>query len=97
GGTAFKDAGPKERAKAMKFLASATMIPDNPSERVMSISWSSQEEFLALGQNDKIIFGTGDQLGITTVTTDSKFVRAAAAKGIDLKVQTFSPASYKGI
>lgn len=36
-----------------------------------------------VGANNKIIFGTGDNLNIVTMTSDAKFVRGASVQGVD--------------
>jgi hypothetical protein len=97
-GTAFMKAGPTERVLAGLFLMSVTVIPDNPSARVMNLQvGSSKRAAKRLGPLDKIIFGTGDQLGIPTVTHDEKFVRAAAKQGVLLNVVVFDPVAYSGL
>lgn len=61
-------AGPLEKARAERFFNRVQIIPDNPSFRAMNLS-----ETKKVGANDKIIFGTGDNLGIKTMTGDAKF------------------------
>ncbi len=53
-----------------KLRSRLTQIPDNPSQR-FQIPHSNR-----LGKNDLVIFGTGDNLGLTTLTQDATFVRA---------------------
>jgi RHS repeat-associated protein len=98
GGTAFQKAGPTERVLAGLFLLSVTVIPDDPSARVMNLQvGSSKRAAKRLGPLDKIIFGTGDKLGIPTVTHDNKFVKAAAKQGVILNAIVFDPVTYSGI
>ncbi|NRS19716.1 DUF1308 domain-containing protein [Brevibacillus sp. HB1.4B] len=84
-------AGPLEKARAEKFMNRVQVIPDNPSERAMKLT-----ETKKVGANDKIIFGTGDNLGITTMTADAKFVRGASAQGVDFDVYIHSPVPLGG-
>ncbi|HCY07188.1 MAG TPA: hypothetical protein DHS57_08095 [Erysipelotrichaceae bacterium] len=44
-----------------------------------------------VGANDKIIFGTGDNLGITTMTSDAKFLRGAEAQGVKFESYVHKP------
>ncbi|MBC7824218.1 MAG: DUF1308 domain-containing protein [Candidatus Parcubacteria bacterium] len=37
-----------------------------------------------------ILLGTGDQMGIVTMTADAKAVRAASAQGVDFNVYLHS-------
>lgn len=85
-------AGPTERAMLGIFLMGVKIIPDDPSERVMKLTTTRK-----LGANDKIIFGTGDKLGIKTITGDRDFRNAAAAQGVVLDVVVHPYARYLGI
>jgi hypothetical protein len=67
-------AGPEEAARAQRFLQRVEIIPDAPSSRAVAL-----RETRRVGAADKVIFGTGDQLGIPTMTNDAKFVRGATA------------------
>jgi hypothetical protein len=78
-------AGPTERVLAGLFLMGVTQVADNPSDRVMNLQGKSNKQKKALKLPDRIIFGTGEQLGIPTVTHDSAFVRAAQNAGLVLK------------
>ncbi|MBK7077737.1 MAG: DUF1308 domain-containing protein [Myxococcales bacterium] len=94
----YNAAGPNERLVIALFLMSVRTIPDSPSARVMALNVGSRSLQKKLGQNDRIIFGTGDQLGIPTVTADQKFVGAAAKQGVFLWVQMIAPPPrYLGI
>ena len=49
-----------------------------------------------VGANDKIIFGTGDNMSAPTMTSDAKFIRGASAQGVDFDVILHSPVSLTG-
>jgi len=74
----LRSAGPLEAARAQRFLARVRIIADNPSLRAISLRVTK-----SVGANDIIIFGTGDQLGITTMSSDAKFMRGALSQGVD--------------
>ncbi|WP_435924043.1 DUF1308 domain-containing protein [Paenibacillus sp. DYY-L-2] len=84
-------AGPLEKAHAERFMNRVQVIPDNPSSRAMNLV-----ETKKVGANDKIIFGTGDNLGITTMTGDAKFIRGASAQGVDFDAYIHSPVPLGG-
>jgi hypothetical protein len=86
-----KRAGPKERARASRFLKRVTIVPDAPSARVMSLRGTKN-----IRDPDRIIFGTGDALGIVTATSDGRFVRAAAGQGLALSVFLHPPGRFQG-
>jgi predicted nucleic acid-binding protein len=73
--------GPVEQARANRFLERIVVVPDNPS-----IAAQALQPTRSLGRNDIIILGTGDQLGVVTVTADAKAVRAASAQGVNFNV-----------
>jgi hypothetical protein len=84
-------AGPRERARAGRFLLRVTVVPDGPSPRVMALRTTR-----AVNSPDRIIFGTGDALGVVTATADGRFVRAAAGQGVTLSVFLHPPARFRG-
>jgi hypothetical protein len=84
-------AGSAEVARAQRFMRRVEIIPDNPSVRAMAL-----RETRRVGAADKVIFGTGDQLGIPTMTSDAKFVRGAAAQGVDFIVILHDPVPLRG-
>jgi hypothetical protein len=84
-------AGPAEAARAQRFMRRVEIIPDNPSVRAMAL-----RETRRVGAADKVIFGTGDQLSIPTITSDTKFVRGAAAQGVDFVVILHNPVPLRG-
>ncbi|MEX0269063.1 DUF1308 domain-containing protein [Leptolyngbyaceae cyanobacterium UHCC 1019] len=73
--------GSSEQARANRFLQRVTVVPDNPS-----ISAQALQPTRSLDPNDIIILGTGDHMGIITMTADAKAVRAASAQGVDFNV-----------
>ena len=86
-----KVGGNLEQSRAERFLKRITIIPDNPSDRAMNLRITRR-----LGANDKIIFGTGDNLNIVTMTSDAKFVRAASAQGVDFNVYVHTSRPLQG-
>ena len=84
-------AGPQEAARAQRFMRRVEVIPDTPSVRAMALL-----ETRRVGAADKVIFGTGDQLGISTMTSDAKFIRGAAAQGINFAVILHDPVPLRG-
>ncbi|WP_277926138.1 DUF1308 domain-containing protein [Nostoc sp. FACHB-857] len=49
-----------------------------------------------MGANDIIILGTGDRLGIVTMTADAKAVRAALSQGVKFNVYIHQPCLLTG-
>ena len=49
-----------------------------------------------VGANDIQIFGTADQLGIPIFTSDFKFLRGAAAQGVEFDAIVHPPMSFLG-
>jgi hypothetical protein len=84
-------AGPNERDRAGRFLDRVTIVPDTPSARVISLRDTKR-----INDPDRIIFGTGDALGVVTVTSDGRFVRAAAGQGLNLAVFLHPPGRLQG-
>ena len=83
--------GALEQARTKRLLNRVTIIPDNPSARAINLQITKK-----VGANDKIIFGTGDNLNIVTMTNDAKFVRGASAQGVDFNVYVHSPMPLTG-
>ncbi len=79
-------AGDREKARAERFLQKVQIIADNPSDRALNLKPTRK-----LGENDIIILGTGDKLGIITLTADIKAVKAALAQGVDFEVHIHPP------
>ncbi|MFD1261759.1 DUF1308 domain-containing protein [Entomomonas asaccharolytica] len=86
-----KVGGPLEQERARNFMDRVTVIPDDPSERSLRLITTK-----SVGDNDKIIFGTGDKVGATTMTSDAKFVRGASSQGVDFDVIVHDPVPLKG-
>lgn len=84
-------AGDMEKARAESFLKGVKIIPDAPSSRALNLNVTKK-----VGANDIIIFGTGDNLYIVTMTSDAKFVRGASAQGVDFDVFIHTPTPLKG-
>ena len=82
-------AGPIERANAAKVFTRVRAIPDTPSARASALRVTK-----GLGANDIKILGTGDALGIQTITSDARAVRAAAAQGVKFDVQEIPPTQF---
>lgn len=78
-------AGALEQDRANRFLDRVTIVPDNPSVAAQTLKPTR-----SLDPNDIIILGTGDQMGIVTMTADAKAVRAASAQGVNFNVHLHS-------
>ncbi|MBV8887987.1 MAG: DUF1308 domain-containing protein [Chroococcidiopsidaceae cyanobacterium CP_BM_RX_35] len=83
--------GALEQERASRFLNRIVVMPDNPS-----IVAQALQPTRSLDHNDIIILGTGDQMGVVTMTADAKAVRAASAQGIDFKVYLHPPYPLTG-
>ena len=70
--------GPNERQRADKLLARVTVVPDQPSERALSLPITS-----SVRQRARTVFGTGDSLRAVTTTANIGFVRATAQAGVE--------------
>jgi hypothetical protein len=87
----IRAAGPQERVLVAALLARVTVVPDNPSPRAVAL-----RETQKISAEDKIIFGTGDQMGIRTVTSDVKFLVGALAQGVDFSAAIHPPNPFSG-
>jgi len=83
--------GALEQERASRFLNRIMVVPDNPS-----IAAQALQPTRSLDHNDIIILGTGDQMGVVTMTADAKAVRAASAQGIDFNVYLHPPYPLTG-
>lgn len=83
--------GVLEQERANRFLNRVMVVHDNPS-----IAAQTLQPTRSLDPNDIIILGTGDQLGIVTMTADAKAVRAASAQGVDFNVYLHPPFPLTG-
>ena len=84
-GIVNRHAGPHETDRANRLLNRITLVPDNPSPRALAL-----RETRKVGANDKIIFGTGDSLGVETLTTDLNFISGARAQGVSFRFKLYS-------
>ena len=84
--------GSQEQARAATFLTRVVPVPDTPSPRAMALRVTSK----GVQESDRIIFGTGDALGIVTMTADERFIRAASAQGVDFACYLHAPVPLAG-
>jgi hypothetical protein len=84
--------GPREQARAIRFLARVRVIPDQPSGRALALTPTRN-----LGWNDIVIFGTGDALGIDTLTGDRRAVSASRSQGVNFKFSFHASAKLAGV
>jgi hypothetical protein len=83
--------GALEQVRANQFLNRVMIVPDNPSSAAQML-----QPTRSLDPNDIIILGTGDRMGIVTMTADAKAVRAASAQGVDFNVYLHQPYPLTG-
>jgi hypothetical protein len=88
---AFTIGGISEQDRANRFLKRIQTIPDSPSSRALNLRPTRK-----IGKQDIIILGTGDELGIVTLTADSKAVKAARAQGVNFQVYIHPPYPLAG-
>jgi hypothetical protein len=84
-------AGPLEQARAARFLARVTVIPDDPSPRARALRPTR-----SLEPPDILILGTGDARALVTMTADRRSVRAARFQGVDFQVYLHEPVPLTG-
>jgi uncharacterized protein RhaS with RHS repeats len=84
--------GSQEKARAQRFMSKVNIISDAPSARA-----SGLVETKKVGANDKVIFGTADNLGIQTLTADAKFLRGAQAQGVNFNAIVHNPVPLTGL
>ncbi len=84
--------GPREQSRAARFLARVQVVPDNPSARAKALTPTRSLEL-----NDIVILGTGDALGVATMTADRRAVSAARAQGVNFQVFLHAPEPLKGV
>lgn len=80
-----------EQERANRLLERVTVVSDS-----LSIAAQALKPTRSLDPNDIIILGTGDQMGIVTMTADAKAVRAASAQGVDFNVYLHPPYPLTG-
>lgn len=68
------------------------IISDNPSQRALNLKTTRK-----VGDADKIIFDTADNIGIQTISSDAKFLKDASAQGFDFNALGHDPFSYLGL
>ena len=74
--------GDDEKLRAKDLVENKlTVVPDALSEEVANLKLSDQ-----IKERSKIIFGTGNNMKILTVTSNKGFVRAAQSQGLTLPV-----------
>ncbi|KAH0762350.1 hypothetical protein KY290_018423 [Solanum tuberosum] len=71
--------GPKEKSRAEHFLNHLRVVPDCPSERLMSLPTTRK-----LALKNKVAFGTGDYWHAPTITANMAFARAVSQTGMSL-------------
>lgn len=84
-------AGPTESIAATALLTQIQPVFDNPSARFLALI-----PVASLGTNDIIIFGTGDQLGVQTLTGNIRALNYIRSQGIlDFNGIAHSPARFR--
>ncbi|MCD9641021.1 hypothetical protein HAX54_026834 [Datura stramonium] len=83
--------GPNEKARAEHFLNCLRVVPDCPSERLMSLPTTRK-----LALKNKVVFGTGDYWHAPTVTANMAFVRAVSQTGMSLFTIEHRPRALVG-
>ncbi|WP_445638276.1 DUF1308 domain-containing protein [Nostoc sp. DSM 114161] len=78
--------GLSEQARASRLMQRLNIIPDEPSTLALNL-----QPTRSLGANNIIILGTGDRLGIVTMTADAKAVRATLSQGVKFNVYIHQP------
>jgi len=90
-GAVARLAGPAEKDLAENLMNEVQIVADNPSARAAALRITNK-----VGANDIQIFGTADQLGIPIFTSDFKFLRGAAAQGVEFDAIVHPPMSFLG-
>ncbi|CAN4085375.1 unnamed protein product [Withania somnifera] len=83
--------GPNEKSRAEHFLNRLRVVPDCPSERVMSLPTTRK-----LALKNKVAFGTGDYWHAPTITANMAFVRAVSQTGMSLFTIEHTPRALVG-
>ncbi|KAL6997273.1 hypothetical protein U1Q18_007398 [Sarracenia purpurea var. burkii] len=83
--------GPNEKSRAGHLLKCLMVVPDNPSERMLSLPTTRK-----LTLENKIIFGTGDHWRAPTLTANMSFVRAVSQSGMSLFTIEHRPLALTG-
>jgi hypothetical protein len=74
------------------LLGKITIVADNPSARARKLKVTKH-----LGANDIVILGTGDMMGIESLTGDRKAVSAARSQGVNFQVIFHFSPRLKGV
>ncbi|KAL1319071.1 hypothetical protein HN51_071361 [Arachis hypogaea] len=83
--------GPNEKLRAEKLINCVRVVPDTPSERMMSLPTTRK-----LALKNKIVFGTGDHWHAPTLTANMAFVRAVSQTGMSLYTIEHRPRALTG-
>lgn len=83
--------GPTEKSRAEHFLKCLRVVPDCPSERLMSLPTTRK-----LALKNKVAFGTGDYWHAPTITANMAFVRAVSQTGMSLFTIEHRPRALVG-
>lgn len=83
--------GPNEKLRASHLLKYLTVVPDSPSERMMSLPTTRK-----LALKNKVVFGTGDYWCVPTLTANMAFVRAVSQAGMSLFTMEHRPRALTG-
>ncbi|XP_060204354.1 uncharacterized protein LOC132632442 [Lycium barbarum] len=83
--------GPNEKCRAEQFLTRLRIVPDCPSERLMSLPTTRK-----LALKNKVAFGTGDYWHAPTITANMAFARAVSQTGMSLFTIEHRPRALVG-
>lgn len=83
--------GTKEKLRADQILKWLSVVPDNPSDRMISLPTTRK-----LAKKNKVIFGTGDYWRAPTLTANMAFVRAVSQTGMSLHTIEHRPRALTG-
>ncbi|KAJ6364404.1 hypothetical protein OIU76_029369 [Salix suchowensis] len=83
--------GPNEKLRADKILKCLMVVPDSPSERMMSVPTTRK-----LASKNKVVFGSGDHWRAPTLTANMAFVRAVSQTGMPLFTIEHRPRALTG-
>lgn len=84
--------GPLEKTRYEELMPLIKVTPDREDSRLKSLPRSRK-----ISDNDITIFGTGKQCGLTTITTDKRFVTACKQKGVMIDAVILPPMSLTGL
>jgi len=78
--------GPREKQRLKELVQQLEIVEDSCSEKIQAL-----QEGRKIGLMQKIVFGTGDSLKMTTVTSNQSFLRAAASFSVQIPVFLHAP------